>query len=254
MNDICRTPAQVCERLSNEYGDLTVVLFGDALEGSMVKAKVPTNTKYICFKDTMETGKSVANILSEEFINVRAEEYRKANETIESALERYGKECLAPMEYLKSRKNSKVVFLTFDNYVCSIWQLTVMAFLESQGICNSIVRIVVNDNDWMVGSIDHIELAGVQQAYESILCNHNFISLDQYKISEEAVKGWLDIQSPNGVLVNFIKKECRGLSVLEAFRKFLFDLQFQKWGVSDVVFKKIALSVSKGKMKDDMPF
>ena len=170
MNDICRTPAQVCERLFNEYGDLTVVLFGDALAGSMVKAKVPTNTKYICFKDTMETGKSVANILSDEFINVRAEEYRKDSETMESALERYGKECLAPMEYLKFRQNSKVVFLTFDNYVCSIWQLTVMAFLESQGICNSIVRIVVNDNDWMVGSINHIELAGAQQAYESISC------------------------------------------------------------------------------------
>ena len=86
------------------------------------------------------------------------------------------------------------------------------------------------------------------------MCNRNFISLDQYKISEEAVKKWLDIQSLNGVLVNFIKKECRGLSVLEAFRKYLFDTQFQKWGVSDVAFKKIALSVSKGKMKDDMPF
>lgn len=254
MKNICGTPAQVCEQLSDKYGDLTIILFGDALAGSVIRAKVTISTKYICFKDTMETGESVATILSEDFIRLRAEECREDNETIKSALEYYGKGCVAPLEYLKSQKNSKVVFLTFGTYVCFIQQLTVMAFLESQGICNSIVRIVVNDNDWTVDSIEHIELAGAQQAYESILCNHNFISLDQYKISGEAVKGWLDIQNPNGVLVNFIKKECRGLSVLEAFRKFLFDPQFQKWGVSDVVFKKIALSVSKGKMKDDMTF
>ena len=226
---------KVIERSTNAV----FVVDGDVLRGDIKLCPNSDKAKFIYVRDNFCIGKSSPDLLSDEFVALRAEgEPHPLNPP--SAVERYKERCLPALLELQECKNAQIYLLQWDGYISQIWQLAMQAVIEQNGLTNRVTRLRIDDSVLMSDCDDDILIDGSYEAYCEIICRHRSMSVEKFMIDPAAVECYLDINSPDGKLRDYIRNvstqfENPYLAVGQFFR------EYYDWGVGDGAFLRFAM-------------
>lgn len=226
---------KVIERSTNAV----FVAEGDMFRGEVKLCPNSDKAKFIYVRDDFCIGKSSPDLLSDEFVALRAEgEPFPLNPP--SAVERYKERCLPALIELQECKNAQIYLLQWDDYISQIWQLAMQAVIEQNGLSNRVTRLRIDDSFLMSDCDDDILIDGSYEAYCEIICRHRNMSAEKFLIDPAAVECYLDINSPDGKLRDYIRNvstqfenPCRAV--------WPFFCDFPEWGVSDSAFLRFAM-------------
>ena len=238
---ISMTLRKTINKIIKENPYATFLVNGDTIRGDILSYKCPNSARFIFVRDGMVVGTAAPDILSKEFIVLRAavcnNPYYKPY-----TVEEYETDFASELKKLSAIKHSEIVLVQSDCYVSQIWQLTMQAYIEQNGIASRVKRICFYDNckaDFYVSHIDEISVEGAHAAYCQLVCRHKTTDLSKFLISEEAVNCYLDINSPTGQLREYIcNTSSRFENYYSAYGNFLSN--YEKWGLDHSEFLWIA--------------
>lgn len=214
------------------------IVEGNILRGSIRLCPNMNDAKFIYVNNDMYFGRTVPDILSNEFAEWEAKTLNNPFGKSYTA-EKYKQECIA-LKSLSEYKNAEIILLQFDCYRSQIWQLAMQAYIEQLGITNHIKRLCIDDDSFCINSVDNIDIDGSHNAFYSLVCRHKPINSERYLIEPTAIKCYLDINSPNGEFHNYIRNvSSKFENPFHAYVKFLND--FPKWGLCDNSFFKLPI-------------
>ena len=215
---------------------------GDSMKGTFSTLPEYSDNNFIYVRDYMALGHAVPQILSHEYIKIRAQSLSDPLGA-QYTSEEYEQEIASPIKRLSEQIDKRIILVQYDCYISKIWQLTMMAYLEQIGYIDTITRLCFYDDcifDFKVSAFDKISVKGAHKAYCQIICEHKKSDVSRYLINEEAVDCYLDINSANGLLNKYIcGKSIFYDNPFTACGVFLHD--FPKWGLGDGEFLIIAL-------------
>lgn len=179
-----------------EYGEQlgfkNCTIFGEAMIDGIVKDPVP---------------------FSQSFINERAkvhgihpDKYRKKN----------------AQQLLKMRAGDEVHVYFGEDLFCQLNLITLIAFLEKQGIDKVTYHVVFEDEMKETALIENVETAGFSEIYKAVLINHTTANVP-LEIMEKGISLYLDYLDENGKLATFIRS-CETDSVLQLTIKIIKQL------------------------------
>lgn len=224
------------QKIIENYANAVFIVDGDVLRRTIHFYPNKDKAKFIYFTDNMAVGSASADILSDDFIALRAE---ILNNLHCYSVENYKKGC-DELKGVSEYKNAEIILLQFDCYMSQIWQLTMQAYMEQLEITEHIKRLCIDYSSFRINSVDNIDIDGSHNAYCNLLCRHKYINSERYLIETEAVECYLDINSTNGELRNYIRNVSSQFeNPFKACGKFFHD--FPKWGLGESEFFKIAV-------------
>lgn len=225
------------QKIIEDSTNAVFLVEGDILCGSIRLCQNINDAKFIYVNDDMSFGDATPIILSNEFAELKAKALNNPFGKSHTA-EKYKQECITIKDF-SEYKNAEIILLQFDCYKSQIWQLAMQAYIEQLGITDHIKRLCIDDIYFCINSVDNIDTDGSHNAFYSVICKHNSINLERYLIEPDAIKCYLDINSPNGELRDYIRNVSSQFE--NPFRAFVkFSKNFPKWGLSDYSFFKIA--------------
>lgn len=212
--------------------------------GDTLKGQFRNSNNFLFMGDYMGIGEATPEILSDSFIESRLKacSYPWNGQSYEAVREEYIKSTVLPLQFLKERHATPLILGQWDTHLDYIWQLTVMAYLEQEGLDNRLLRLRFYDDgskDIKFKGLEEISVAGAYQAYTHTVCARQQIDLSTFLIPEQAVTVYLDISKPDGFLRKYIlEKSSRYKNPYAACGLFLQD--FVDLGLGDWDFLKIA--------------
>lgn len=235
-----KTLENVVEELAQKYDNAFFLVDGDSMKGDLCRIKGLDQTKVIYLYDYMAVGSATPEILSEEFIRMRADALSGAPYG-EYTVEEYERENASELRKLLEMKGAEIILLQYDCYVSQIWQLTMQAYIEQEKLAKEITRVIVceGNHSFLAKEIKVIDVFGSHSAYCELVCNHKTIDLSRYLIDKKTVEYYLDINSEVGNLTKYICEVSSGFEdPYTACGMFLYD--FQEGGLGDREFLQIA--------------
>ena len=150
---------------------------------------------------------------SQNFINERAkvhgihpDKYRKKN----------------AQQLLKMRAGDEVHVYFGEDLFCQLNLITLLAFLEKQGIDKVTYHVVFEDEMKETALIENLETTGFSEIYKAVLINHTTANVP-LEIMEKGISLYLDYLDENGKLATFIRS-CETDSVLQLTIKIIKQL------------------------------
>lgn len=231
-------------KIIRENPAATFLVNGNTIQGDIRSYSCPKTASFIFVQDYMAVGTAAPNILSQEFIALRAEALTYPFDKILTVTtEKYEDEFASSLRELAEIKNANIVLLQYDCYVSQIWQLTMQAYIEQLGIATSVKRVCfceTDDYNFAASNYAEISIQGSHNAYCQLVCHHEAIVLARYSIEQAAVECYLDINSTTGALRNYI---CETSSKYDNPNSAcgIFFRDFPQWGLWDIDYFKIAV-------------
>lgn len=188
---------EAIQKIIEHSTNAVFIVSGDIFCGDIRLCPNRDKARFIYLRGDIPFGKSVPDILSDEFVELRA---KALDDPLERTAESYNE-----LKCLSKYKNAEIILLQFDWYMLQIWQLKMQAYIEQIGITNRIKRLCIDDSSFCINSVDDIDICGSHKAFYSLVCRHKPINSERYLIEPAAVKCYLDINSTNGELHAYIK-------------------------------------------------
>lgn len=150
----------------------------------------------IAFNEAMIDGTVKDSVpFSQSFINERAkvhgihpDKYRKKN----------------AQQLLKMRAGDEVHVYFGEDLFCQLNLITLLAFLENQGIESVTYHVVFEDEMKETALIENLETKGFTEIYKFVLINHTTVSVP-LEIMEKGIMLYQDYLDENGKLASFIR-------------------------------------------------
>ena len=114
----------------------------------------------------------------------------------------YRKKCAQP--FLKLRAGDEVHVYFGEDLFCQLNLITLLAFLEKQGIDKVTYHVIFEDEMKETSLIENVETAGFSEIYKAVLINHVSASVP-LEIMEKGILLYLDYLDENGKLATFIR-------------------------------------------------
>ena len=220
----------------------TVFLVNGITVGGDIKKACKTLKDCVFVSDYMALGDAAPDILSLEFIRARTEMYHLPGvfEYTEQIYEEFHASELRKLPE-KFREGDKIVLVQWDTYLSQIWQLTMLAYIEQLGLVDRVIRICFKERQdgFYCTSVKKIKVAGSHHAYCELVCNKQSCDVSGFGISKRAVACYLDVNSDDGILAQFLLKRARWHDH-PGFLWGLFARKHSKWGLGDGEFIRVA--------------
>lgn len=129
---------------------------------------------------------------------------------------------------LKMRAGDEVHVYFGEDLFCQLNLITVLAFLERQGIDKVTYHVIFEDEMKETALIENVETSGFSEIYKAVLINHTSIAAP-LEIIENGIKLYLDYLDENGHLATFIRSNPED-SVLQLTVKII--KQLPEYGLS----------------------
>ena len=235
---------EAIQKIIEHSTNAVFIVSGDIFCGDIRLCPNRDKAMFIYLRGDIPFGKSVPDILSDEFVELGA---KALDDPLGRTAESYNE-----LKCLSKYKNAEIILLQFDWYMLQIWQLKMQAYIEQIGITNRIKRLCIDDASFCINSVDNINIDGSYNAFSDLFCRHKYINSERYLIEPDAIKCYLDINSPTGKLRDYIRNvSSKFENPFHAYVKFLDD--FPKWVLSDNSFLKLAIeTLSKDKKYADI--
>lgn len=239
--------SETAKRFKEIFKDAVYVVDGFTVGGD-IKHGYGSLNDFIFTNDYMCLGSAHPDILSAEYIKARvaAQNIGGRDRCTEEEYERdEAAELRKLSENFKSKKN--IVIIQWNCLLSDIWRLTMQAYIEQLQLTDNIVSIRIEEvhktkssgSEMVCTDCKEINILGSHEAYCKLVCNHQRVNLLKFRISEEAVDCYLDINSGCGRLEKYIlEKSTKYENPYAAAGIFLRD--FTEWGLGDGEFLKIA--------------
>lgn len=151
---------------------------------------------YTVFAEAMINGTvKDCNPFSQSFINERAKVHGIHPD-------KYRKKCAQHL--LKMRAGDDVHVYFGEDLFCQLNLITLLAFLEKQGIDKVTYHVVFEDEMKETALIENLETTGFSEIYKSVLINHTSASVP-LEIIEKGIMLYLDYLDEGGKLASFIR-------------------------------------------------
>ena len=134
--------------------------------------------------------------------------------------DKYRKKCA--QQLLKMRAGDDVHVYFGEDLFCQLNLITLLAFLEKQGIDKVTYHVVFEDEMKETALIENLETQGFSEIYKAVLINHTTASVP-LEIMEKGISLYLDYLDENGKLATFIRS-CETDSVLQLTIKIIKQL------------------------------
>ena len=161
-----------------EYGQnlgfKNCTVFGEAMINGTVKDSIP---------------------FSQSFINERAKVHGIHPD-------KYRKKCA--QQLLKMRAGDEVHVYFGEDLFCQLNLITLLAFLEKQGIDKVTYHVVFEDDMKETALIENVSTVGFSEIYKAVLINHTTASVP-LEIMEKGIMLYMDYLDEGGKLATFIR-------------------------------------------------
>lgn len=226
------------QKIIDVNSDAIFVVEGDVFCGTLKLIQGIDEDNFIYVTDTMDIGEVHSSILSEEFIALRVKTLSNLSGVpYDIEYKRY-EQFVSKLRKMARRSGVNIYFIQSNYYISQIWQLTMQAYIKQIGIGKHIKRLCVDESLDCISNFDDIAISGSYNAYCKLMCCRIPIDLEKYLIETEAVKCYLDINSNNIILKDYIRK--MSLHFKNKYQAFVqFNKDFPNWGLSDTTFFKI---------------
>ncbi|MBO4951262.1 MAG: hypothetical protein J6E38_09690 [Clostridia bacterium] len=116
--------------------------------------------------------------------------------------DKYRKKCAQSL--LKMRAGDEVHVYFGEDLFCQLNLITLLAFLEKQGIDKVTYHVVFEDEMKETALIENVETAGFSEIYKAVLINHESASVP-LEIMEKGIMLYQDYLDEGGKLASFIR-------------------------------------------------
>lgn len=116
--------------------------------------------------------------------------------------DKYRKKCA--QQLLKMRAGDEVHVYFGEDLFCQLNLITLLAFLEKQGIDKVTYHVVFEDEMKETALIENVETAGFSEIYKAVLINHESASVP-LEIMEKGIMLYQDYLDEGGKLATFIR-------------------------------------------------
>ena len=222
---------EAIQKIIERSANAVFIAGGDIFRGNIRRCPNRDKAKFIYLRGDISYGEAVPDIHSNEFMELKV---KALDDPLGWVAESYN-----GLKYLAECKNAEIILLQFDWYTLQIWQLATQAYIEQLGITDHIQRLCIDDSSFCINSVGNIDIGGSHKAFYSLVCRQKPINLEKYLIEPAAVQCYLDINSTNGELRDYIKNVSSQFeNPYRACGRFFAD--FPKWG-GEEEFLKIAM-------------
>ena len=132
---------------------------------------------------------------SQSFINERAKVHGVHPD-------KYRKKCA--QQLLKMRAGDDVHVYFGEDLFCQLNLITLLAFLEKQGIDKVTYHVIFEDEMKETALIENLETSGFSEIYKAVLVNHTSAAVP-LEIIEKGIMLYMDYLDENGKLASFIR-------------------------------------------------
>ncbi len=226
---------ECCKR----YDDICFVLEGNALYGDVIHS-MSKDAMCIPVCDRMIYGKVTPSFGSKKFIINRI----KANSFMHYG-ERYNSENIISdilsLQKLSEVKDKTIILIQWNFSLDDFWRLFIQAYIEKYKLAETVIILNFNNSDYTIKTdFQNVEIKGSYEAFCDVVCKRKEISLESFKINDETIEFFMDINSTKGKVIRYIRENLIDEEKLNlSYFNYLKDRKVKKFGLTDFDFYKL---------------